>query len=69
VRVPVPDEYESPSATYFVAHAELAKAAKNAITQRTAEMRLQFILLLPRSSRMPSQGSVGRKLTREQILI
>jgi hypothetical protein len=52
--VPTPDEYESPSATYFVANAELANTAQiAAATQRTAEMRLHFMVLLLEIDREP----------------
>ena len=41
--MPVPDEYESPSATYFVADAAAANTAKSATTQSRAAIRLHFI--------------------------
>jgi hypothetical protein len=54
VRVPTPDEYESPRATYFVAIAELAKMAQiAAAAQRTAEMRLHCMMLLLEMIRAP----------------
>jgi hypothetical protein len=44
--VPVPDEYESPRATYLVARAGLANARQSAATARTAGMRLRFMMFL-----------------------
>jgi hypothetical protein len=52
--VPTPDEYESPRATYFVASAELANTAQiAAVTHRTAEMRLHFMIMLLLENREP----------------
>jgi hypothetical protein len=50
VRVPVPEEYESPSATYLVAHAGATKTAQASSAQANAARRLIFIWLSSRES-------------------
>ena len=62
-RVPVPDEYESPRATYLVAQAEPAKTKKQAKTPSSAAIRLHFMSPLPpmNSTGLPNPIPVWRR--------